>query len=218
MKNFQILGVIVALSAVFIGYVVVSKGKIQKNEAAKNSLEGKIQMIQNQDTAKRLPDNPNKNIDYSKSKLKKIYLAGGCFWGIEAYMERIYGVFDAVSGYANGNTKNPKYEDLLYNNSGHAETVEVIYDPSKVSLEKLLYDYLKVVDPTSLNKQGNDRGTQYRTGVYYTDESEKDVIQSVLANEQKKYTDKIVIEVLPLDNFTKAEEYHQKTTDRKSVV
>ena len=74
MKNFQILGVIVALSAVFIGYVVVSKGKIQKNEAAKNSLEGKIQMIQNQDTAKRLPDNPNKNIDYSKSKLKKIYI------------------------------------------------------------------------------------------------------------------------------------------------
>lgn len=214
MKNFQILGVIVALSAVFIGYVVVSKGKIQKNEAAKNSLEGKIQMIQNQDTAKRLPDNPNKNIDYSKSKLKKIYLAGGCFWGIEAYMERIYGVFDAVSGYANGNTKNPKYEDLLYNNSGHAETVEVIYDPSKVSLEKLLYDYLKVVDPTSLNKQGNDRGTQYRTGVYYTDESEKDVIQSVLANEQKKYTDKIVIEVLPLDNFTKAEEYHQNYLEK----
>ena len=214
MKNFRILGAIVALSAVLIGYVVVNKVKIPKNEAAKNLLEGKIQMIQNQDTAKRLPDNPNKNIDYSKSKLKKIYLTGGCFWGIEAYMERIYGVFDAVSGYANGNTKNPKYEDLLYNNSGHAETVEVTYDPSKVSLEKLLYDYLKVVDPTSLNKQGNDRGTQYRTGVYYTDESEKNLIQSVLENEQKKYTDKIVIEVLPLDNFTKAEEYHQNYLEK----
>lgn len=129
-------------------------------------------------------------------------------------MERIYGVADAVNGYANGKTQNPKYEDLLYRNSGHAETVEVTYDPAKVSLEKLLYDYLKVVDPTSMNKQGNDRGTQYRTGVYYTDEKEKKVIQSVLEKEQQKYSDKIVVEVLPLENFAKAEEYHQNYLEK----
>ena len=129
-------------------------------------------------------------------------------------MERIYGVADAVNGYANGKTQNPKYEDLLYRNSGHAETVEVTYDPAKVSLEKLLYDYLKVVDPTSMNKQGNDRGTQYRTGVYYTDEKEKKVIQSVLEKEQQKYSDKIVVEVLPLEHFAKAEEYHQNYLEK----
>ena len=155
------------------------------------------------------PSNPNDNVDYSKAKLNKIYLAGGCFWGVEAYMQRIYGVADAVNGYANGDTKNPKYEDLLYNNSGHAETVEVTYDPSKITLEELLGRYLKIVDPTSLNKQGNDRGTQYRTGIYYLDEKEKSKIQEVLKEEQKKHKKPIVIEVLPLKDFTKAEEYHQ---------
>lgn len=154
-------------------------------------------------------ENPNKQVDYSKAELKKIYLAGGCFWGVEAYLERIYGVADAVSGYANGTTENPSYEDLIYRNSGHAETVEVTYDPSRVSLERLLRYYLKVVDPTSLNQQGNDRGVQYRSGVYYTDEKEKSVIEKVLAEEQKKYDKEIVIEVLPLEHFYMAEEYHQ---------
>lgn len=153
--------------------------------------------------------NPNKKVDYSKAELKKIYLAGGCFWGLEAYLERVYGVADAVSGYANGTTENPSYEDLVYRNSGHAETVEVTYDPSKVSLDRLLMYYLKVVDPTGLNQQGNDRGIQYRSGVYYTDDKEKAVIEKVLAEEQKKYDKDIVVEVLPLEHFYMAEEYHQ---------
>ncbi|WP_314024647.1 bifunctional peptide-methionine (S)-S-oxide reductase MsrA/peptide-methionine (R)-S-oxide reductase MsrB [Filifactor alocis] len=214
MKNIQVLGAVILFSTVVIGCTIAGTAKAEKKESVNPTLENKIQMITKGGTMKKTSNNPNKNIDYSKSNLKKIYLAGGCFWGIEAYMERIYGVADAVNGYANGKTQNPKYEDLLYRNSGHAETVEVTYDPAKVSLEKLLYDYLKVVDPTSMNKQGNDRGTQYRTGVYYTDEKEKKVIQSVLEKEQQKYTDRIVVEVLPLEHFAKAEEYHQNYLEK----
>ena len=147
------------------------------------------------------------NIDNTKSK--DIYLAGGCFWGIEAYIEKIPGVLYTISGYANGNTENPSYEDLVYHNSGHAETVKVTYNPDEISLKTLLKYYLRVVDPTSLNKQGNDRGTQYRSGVYYTDEADKQIIEEVLKKEQNSYQAPIVVEVLPLKQFFKAEEYHQ---------
>lgn len=144
-----------------------------------------------------------------EENVKKIYLAGGCFWGIEAYMGKIYGVLDVVSGYANGNTKNPKYEDLIYRNSGHAETVLVTYDINKTDLSTILKYYFKVIDPTSLNRQGNDIGTQYRTGIYYIVDSDLETIQNVIEEEQKKYINKIVVEVKPLDNFYMAEEYHQ---------
>lgn len=101
-------------------------------------------------------------------------------------MEKVYGVADAVSGYANGKTENPTYEDISYKNTGHAETVKVDYDPERISLEKILDYYLLVVDPTSLNKQGNDRGTQYRSGVYFTDDNEKKVIEERLKKEQER--------------------------------
>lgn len=156
-----------------------------------------------------LPNNPNKGKVYDMNNLKDIYLAGGCFWGLEAYMARVYGVADAESGYANGKTENPKYEDLIYNGSGHAETVHVRYDPNTVTLNDLLKYYFKVIDPTSLNKQGNDRGTQYRTGIYYTDPAELPIIQAEIAEQQKKYAKSIVVEVQPLLQFFLAEEYHQ---------
>lgn len=169
----------------------------------------KIEVVKNSKKGAGLPENPNEGVDYSNEELQTIYLAGGCFWGLEAYMERIYGVAEAVNGYANGQTENPTYEDLIYRNSGHAETVKVVYDPKRISLEKLLEAYLKVIDPTSLNKQGNDRGSQYRTGIYFTDSSKQQLIRSVLDQEQKKYDEPIVVEVLPLNGFTQAEEYHQ---------
>ena len=146
-------------------------------------------------------------IDYDMSKAKEIYLAGGCFWGIEAYMQKIYGVIDAVSGYANGKSENPRYEELKI--TGHAETVKVVYDSGKIDLERILEYYLRVVDPTSINKQGNDRGEQYRTGVYYIDENDKSIIDTVLKKEQNKYNKPIVVEVEPLKGFYEAEEYHQ---------
>ncbi|MFM1514820.1 bifunctional peptide-methionine (S)-S-oxide reductase MsrA/peptide-methionine (R)-S-oxide reductase MsrB [Helcococcus ovis] len=185
---------------------VINSNNDMKN---KDDISKKIDDIIKEEQKKSINENPNDGIFYSKSKLKTIYLAGGCFWGLEAYMEKIYGVADAVSGYANGKTQNPTYEDISYKNTGHAETVKVDYDPERISLEKILDYYLRVVDPTSLNKQGNDKGIQYRSGIYFTDESERKIIEEKLKKEQEKYKDKIVVEVGKLENFYKAEEYHQ---------
>ncbi len=144
-----------------------------------------------------------------EKNLSTIYLAGGCFWGVEEYMSRIAGVYDAFSGYANGDTENPSYEDVIYEDTGHAETVRVVYDPMQVSLEELLDKFFKVVDPTTVDRQGPDIGSQYRSGVYYTDEADKAVIDEFIAELAKSYNKDIVVEVLPLDNFYDAEEYHQ---------
>lgn len=141
--------------------------------------------------------------------LHTVYFAGGCFWGVEEYFSRIDGVIDAVSGYANGTTMAPTYEDVIYKKTGHAETVQVVFDEQVVSLETLIGYYLKVVDPTSVNKQGNDVGSQYRTGIYYTRERDKVTIQTLLDIEQQNHDKVIAIEILPLDNFYEAEEYHQ---------
>ena len=143
----------------------------------------------------------------SKQEQQIIYLAGGCFWGLEAYMERIQGVTDAVSGYANGKGDTTNYQ--LLHATDHAETVKVTYDPNKISLDKLLQYYFRVIDPTSINKQGNDRGRQYRTGIYYQNEQDKAVIEAALKNLQSKYQEPIQIEVEPLKNYVEAEEYHQ---------
>lgn len=139
--------------------------------------------------------------------LREIYLAGGCFWGIEAYMEKIYGVVDAVSGYANGKTDSTTYQ--MIHGTDHAETVKVTYDANKVSLEKLLQYYFKVIDPTSVNKQGNDRGRQYRTGIYFQNDQDKSIAEQAIKQLQTKYKNKVQIEVEPLKNYVMAEEYHQ---------
>jgi peptide methionine sulfoxide reductase msrA/msrB len=156
-----------------------------------------------------LPDNPNRNISYDVSKLKEIWLAGGCFWGVEAYMSRVYGVYDVTVGYANGNKENPTYKEVCTGDTGFAETVHVKYDPERIGLKALLEEFFKIIDPTSRNRQGNDVGSQYRTGIYYKDEKDKKVIDEVIALEQEKYTAKIQTEVLPLSSYYPAEEYHQ---------
>lgn len=141
--------------------------------------------------------------------LRDIYFAGGCFWGVEEYFSRIPGVYEAESGYANGTTENPSYEDVCYRNTGHAETVHVRYDPDLVSLKTLTEQYFKIVDPLSVNRQGNDAGSQYRTGVYYTDEADLPVLEAVFAAEQEKHDQQLAVELKPLENFYLAEEYHQ---------
>jgi peptide methionine sulfoxide reductase msrA/msrB len=150
-----------------------------------------------------------KNMAIDKENLSEIWVAGGCFWGVEEYFSRIEGVVDAVSGYANGDTENPSYEDVCYLGTGHAETVYVTYDSKVIDLESLMKYYFRIIEPTSLNRQGFDAGIQYRTGIYYTDESDLPVIEKVIKHEQKKYDDPIVVEVLPLDGFYEAEAYHQ---------
>ncbi|WP_139902426.1 peptide-methionine (S)-S-oxide reductase MsrA [Clostridium thermarum] len=142
--------------------------------------------------------------------MKKIVLAGGCFWGVEAFLSGIKGVIETKVGYANGRVANPTYEMVCQQNTGFAETCYVEYDESQLPLEKLLEEYWRIVDPTVLNRQGPDVGSQYRTGIYYTDESDLNIILKSVAEEQKKYEKKIVTEVKPLENFYVAEEYHQK--------
>ena len=153
--------------------------------------------------------NESLSMDYREEDVETIYLAGGCFWGVEAYMERIEGVVHASSGYANGNTENPTYEDVIYRNTNHAETVEVKFDPKRTDLTNILLYYFKVIDPTVLNRQGNDVGTQYRTGIYYTKDSQLPIIEKVIEKEQEKYKKDIVVEVVPIENYYIAEDYHQ---------
>lgn len=149
-----------------------------------------------------------------EENLHTIYLAGGCFWGVEAYMKKLPGVKDTEVGYANGNTENPTYEEVCYNNTGHAETVKVVYDTQLITTQQLLDGFFKVVDPTSVNKQGNDRGSQYRSGIYYVDEEDRDIAEKVLAEQEKRNDVPVVTELLPLSNFYPAEEYHQDYLDK----
>ncbi len=164
--------------------------------------------------APHLPPNPNREIDYDGSTLRDIYLAGGCFWGVDAYMSRVYGVAEVVAGYANGRTENPTYEDVIYRNTGHAETVRVRYDPERINLRGVLENFMEIIDPTAVNRQGNDVGTQYRTGIYYTDERDLPVIREVLEEVKAEYKKPLAVEVEPLDGFYRAEEYHQNYLEK----
>ena len=143
-----------------------------------------------------------------RDTVKDIYLAGGCFWGLEEYFSRIGGVIDVKSGYANGKTEETDYQRIGM--TDHAETVHVIYDESRLTLKEILLYYLRVIDPTSVDRQGNDRGRQYRTGIYYTDEEDGEIARAVLKEKEKEIHQPVVVEVEPLRHFILAEEYHQK--------
>ena len=150
----------------------------------------------------------------NNENLKEIYLAGGCFWGTEKYLSCVNGIMHTDVGYANGNTENPTYEDVCHKDTGHSETVRVLYDPEKISLEFVLNLYYDVINPTSINRQGGDVGSQYRTGIYYVDDNDREVILKSISELQKKYDKPIAIEVMPLENYYLAEEYHQKYLDK----
>jgi peptide methionine sulfoxide reductase msrA/msrB len=145
---------------------------------------------------------------------KEIYLAGGCFWGTEQYLQHIKGILSTEVGYANGNTENPTYEEVCRHNTGHAEVVKVEYEDTVIGLPYILELYYDVINPVSINRQGGDVGSQYRTGIYYVNEQDVSVIESSISKLQKKYQEKIAIERLPLNNYYKAEEYHQKYLDK----
>lgn len=144
---------------------------------------------------------------------KEIYLAGGCFWGTEQYLKNIKGIIETEVGYANGTTENPTYEEVCHHNTGHTETVKVIYDEILISLSYILELYYEVINPISINRQGGDIGSQYRTGIYFTDPQDEVVIQKSILELQKKHKEKIAIEVKPLLNYYRAEQYHQKYLD-----
>ena len=146
--------------------------------------------------------------------MKEIYLAGGCFWGTEHYFKQIRGVVDTEPGYANGTLENPSYKQVKTGTTGFAETVHITYDPEQVSLDLLLELYFKSIDPLSLNQQGEDIGTQYRTGVYYVDNEDLTAIRNAFEKEQSKHERPLAVELLPLKNFYTAEEYHQDYLDK----
>lgn len=145
---------------------------------------------------------------------KTIYFAGGCFWGTEHYFKMIKGVVGTTVGYANSIMENPSYKDVCSGDTLAAETVKVDYDPSLVSLEFLTRMFFHAIDPTSLNRQGNDIGTQYRTGIYYTDNKDLAEIYKVFEEQRSTTEGEIVVEVKALQNFYAAEDYHQDYLDK----
>lgn len=142
--------------------------------------------------------------------MKEIYLAGGCFWGMQAYFDNLHGVTSTCVGYANGNVDNPTYDMVCHQDTGYAETIRIAYDEKLITLPFLLSMYFDVIDPTSYHKQGGDIGSQYRTGIYYVDEDDKDIIHESLQQLQKQYQKPIVVENEKLKNFYPAETYHQE--------
>lgn len=142
--------------------------------------------------------------------IKEIYFAGGCFWGTEKLFSMLPGVIQVVSGYANGNSDIvPDYEKVCGGMTGYKEAVRVKYDTETTSLEALLFAYFSVIDPTTPNRQGFDKGRQYQTGIYYTDDTSEAVIEKIIKIE-KAAVDNFVVEVEPLKNFYLAEDYHQE--------
>ena len=148
------------------------------------------------------------------SNMKEIYFAGGCFWGTEHYFKQLRGVVDTKVGYANGNTDNPTYREVCTDKTGFAETVRVVYDPDVITLEFLTEMYFRAIDPTSVDQQGPDIGSQYRTGIYYKDDADKAEIRKVYDSMRQKLGSRMAVEFLPLKNFYYAEEYHQDYLDK----
>ena len=141
--------------------------------------------------------------------MSEIYLAGGCFWGLEAYLGRLDGVTGTCVGYANGTTESPTYEQVCAEQTHAAEAVLATYDRAILPLEMLLEAYFAVIDPLSVNRQGNDVGSQYRTGIYWTDPADEDEIRAICSREEQRRGHSLATEAMPLDSFYPAEPYHQ---------
>ena len=140
--------------------------------------------------------------------MKKIYLAGGCFWGVQHFARQLKGITNTVVGYANSAKINPSYEEVKSNQTNAAETVEITYNETEITLNEILKLYFMIIDPESIDRQGEDIGHQYRTGIYYIDDKDVSIINQEL--ETLRNTHKVInIEIKKLENFYKAEEYHQ---------
>lgn len=146
--------------------------------------------------------------------IKEIHLAGGCFWGTEQFFKLLDGVVETEVGFANGHTDNPTYEQVYTDTTGYAETVRIRYDNERMPLPTLIGLFFKIIDPTSLNRQGHDVGTRYRTGIYYSDSQELPAIRAMYEHVAREYDQPLCVEVEPLANFVPADEYHQDYLDK----
>jgi peptide-methionine (S)-S-oxide reductase len=141
-------------------------------------------------------------------------LAGGCFWGVEELVRALPGVVDTTVGYAGGTLDNPRYEDVKKGRTGHAESLQIIFDPSKISYDDILDFFFRLHDPTTANRQGNDIGTQYRSAIFYHDDAQRGAAQRAIQRAQPKWPRPIVTEVVPFTNFYEAEDFHQDYLQR----
>ncbi|MBQ8704464.1 MAG: peptide-methionine (S)-S-oxide reductase MsrA [Bacteroidales bacterium] len=146
--------------------------------------------------------------------MKTIFLAAGCFWGAQHYLKQIRGVVETETGFANGNTDNPTYKEVYTDKTGYAEAVRVVFDPEVLSLRKLLNLYFDCIEPTSVNRQGEDEGTRYRTGIYYIEAEDYLTIKEVFDEVQRGYSAPLAVEVEPIRNFFPADESHQDYLDK----
>ena len=153
-------------------------------------------------------------IDTKEAKLETAIIGGGCFWCTEAVFEKVDGVKEAISGYAGGKIPNPTYKQICTGLTGHAEVIKIIYDPKIISFEKILNIFGDAHDPTTLNRQGADVGTQYRSTIMYLNGSQKEIATKWKSSLSAKYVDPVVTEIVPAPTFYKAEEYHQDYYDR----
>ena len=158
----------------------------------------------------------NVNMTDQNAKLDTATFGEGCFWCTEAVFERLKGVKSVVSGYSGGTVANPSYEEVCTGTTGHAETCQIIYDPDEISYQELLIVFFRTHDPTSLNRQGADAGTQYRSVIFYHDEKQKELAEFAKKkiNEEKLYDKPVVTEITPFTKFYKAEDYHQNYYDK----
>jgi peptide-methionine (S)-S-oxide reductase len=152
----------------------------------------------------------------STNKTEIADLGGGCFWCMEAVFERLPGVISVTSGFAGGHTENPSYEDVCSETTGHAEVTQIEFDPAKISYAKLLEVFWQAHDPTTLNRQGADEGTSYRSIILYRDEKQKLIAEKSKLEAQQDFRNPIVTEIVPLKKFYKAENYHQQYYDNNS--
>ena len=151
--------------------------------------------------------------DTEEDAVKTIFFAGGCFWGVQKFFDQFDGVISTEAGYANGPDTHPSYQEVC-DSSGHAETVKIDYDEKRITLAELLDYYFMVIDPYSVNQQGNDKGIQYRTGIYYKTEDQLSEIEEVCKTVEAKGNKPLAVELEPIRNFFTAEEYHQKYLDK----
>ena len=159
--------------------------------------------------SKIVEENTQKEVNMEGKNIKEIYFAGGCFWGTEHLFQLIRGVVKTEVGYANGKIKNPTYEQVVSHTTGFTETVKVQYDADEVNLPLLINMFFKSIDPTTIDRQGNDMGDNYRSGIYTTDPSAEAIVKTEVAKLAKNYDKPVVVETIQLKNFYKAEDYHQ---------
>jgi methionine-S-sulfoxide reductase len=141
-------------------------------------------------------------------------LAGGCFWGVEELVRKLPGVVETTVGYAGGTLGEPRYEDVKTGRTGHAESLQIVFDPSKITFDEILDFFFRLHDPTTANRQGNDIGTQYRSAIFYHDDAQRDAAKRAIQRAQPKWPRPIVTEVVPFTNFFEAEDYHQDYLQR----